>query len=364
MNQADFSPVQQVRYLPLYVTLFVTIWCTTVDLYRQIEIWLYALPLLGQFVAEIRKLAAKSRDLAHDSRIVAQIHSVVVSVVKVTEYMDAVMEDVSPDARRAVAVTTRVVAHLDLLSALFEGQRSELCGAATHYDVVSRLLRVLRCDRLRGLAEQSAWALLGHVCRDCYTAAVADRTDDVVTAATAALHSPTPAVVANALWTLTHVAAQCPAQPPPAPLLALADPLTALFTDTSGDAHVVLHAAVAVSHLAARWRTAVAPAAAAEPALLHMCALLLSHLPHGLDPAPLLRNLCALLAAPPRRPARLWAQFCLVALQAEPAGRLYDDVRTRLREARDTLGPNGWSRVAAMTGGQAAYALRRRYKLY
>ncbi|KAK2173853.1 hypothetical protein NP493_847g01004 [Ridgeia piscesae] len=249
---------------------------------------------------------------------------------KVAEYMQQVAKLGTNGYREAKSdmVTGQMVGYLDLTSAMFEGQRDQLTEAIVKHNMIQHTLDILSSSKFDESVQQSALALLGHMCINCYTA-LEDKIDSIISILTGHVQDVncSIAIMNNTLWALSFVINNCDADKGKE-LQRLTDNLLQLFMNTNGDEG--------------------------------------NDFPGRYEKANIFYCLCDVLTPNVRKIPRIgWMYFCIAAafLDVKNAN-LNHALKVLLQNVRSSLGDSGWKKLSEELGSQCSSILRRRYRLY
>ena len=295
---------------------------------------------------------SKSNFAVYNERILA----------KAIPYIRQMMELSSEDANTKEVVTMRVVAHLDLLSAMFEGQGKELRETSVKYDLTHLMLAILKCSSFKEEVHQSCLALLGHICNHC-PSDIETRMDETVNILTTQLGGSNNAIRNNALWCLSHIITKCTAVPPN--VYDLKGKMVEILLN-NGDDGFLINAALALTALANQAPEQLTDIILKEEVFVRLCTLLQRPFPREGEKVTIFKNLCSILSPNIKEINRQgWIHFCITAAVLDVNNEeLISRLRVLLREARGILGTPAWNKVSQQVGPQLAISLRKKYKLY
>ncbi len=168
----------------------------------------------------------------------------------------------------------------------------------------------------------------------------------------------------NALWALCPVIKNYPHDDDR--LMKYTKKLEAILMTQSLDQGTAINAAMALTHLGARWPDDMVPTILKDEVFSILCALMQQQFPRELEKAAIFKNLCSIVKPNARELSRDAAtQLCIAAAILDVHDEeLTKALKTVLRDVRSAQGGNGWSKVSQQIGNQMAYSLRKRYKLY
>ena len=287
---------------------------------------------------------------------------------KVASYMEQVAKLGTNGYREAKSdmVTGQMVGYLDLTSALFEGQRDQLTSAIVKHNMVQHELDILSSSKFDESVQQSALALLGHMCMNCYSA-LEDRMDSIIAVLTRHIENVncSIAIMNNTLWTLSFVVNNCAAERGKE-MQRLTDNLLQLFMNTSGDEGVIINAANTLMNIARRWPDDMLKVVQRDDVFVHLCVLLQNDFPGRYEKTNIFYCLCDVLTPNVRKIPRIgWMYFCIAAaFLNEKDANLNHALKVLLRNVRGSLGDSGWKKLSEELGSQCSSILRRRYRLY
>lgn len=275
-------------------------------------------------------------------------------------------------------VTGHLVAYLDLLSAIFDGQGADAFMHAVQHSIGRILYDILSNSSLHNKVHQSALALLGHLAQyatgptdpkldsfvDIIGAKIANSGGKARGFPNTAQASRTDEVVNNALWALVFIAKDKTSNKEK--LFSLVDDLIKIFKRTDGHPGCIINAAWALTNMCALWPKQTVGVIVKEDVFLHLCSLLQTQFPRELEKAEIFKNVCSILSLVVTKiPAEFWLQFLVAAaLNTMSDEELQKSLQSLIHEIRATLGNTGWNKLSQEMGSQLSYALRKRYKLY
>lgn len=287
---------------------------------------------------------------------------------KVAAYMQQVAKLGTNGYREAKSdmVTGQMVGYLDLTSAMFEGQRDQLTDAIVKHNMIQHTLDILSSSKFDESVQQSALALLGHMCINCYSA-MEDKIDSIITILMRHVENVncSIAIMNNTLWTLSFVINNCDVEKGKE-LQRLTDNILLLFMNTNGDEGVIINAANALMNIARRWPEDMLKVVVRDDVFVHLCVLLQNDFPGRYEKANIFYCLCEVLTPNVRKIPRIgWMYFCIAAAFLDDrSANLNHALKVLLRNVRGSLGDSGWKKLSEELGSQCSSILRRRYRLY
>ena len=279
---------------------------------------------------------------------------------KAVSFISTALDNEAPEAD---SEQTHVVACLDLLSATFEGQGSDLSQLAREHDVCTVLVKLLKNSDFPDRVHQSSLALLGHITQHCYPQ-VLGQMGDALPILHTYVRSPTPAIYNNALWVTAHLVIQHGTTDDK--LLGFKDYMVAPLEEMSNNQGLLINAALGLTALAAQWPEVMTKVITKDTVLQPICGLLQQQFPRDLEKVAIFTRLCEVLSCKIKTLKKdLWIHVCVAAavLDAED-DNLIQGLRGLLRDVRGHLGNTGWNKISQLLGSQLSYTLRKRYKLY
>lgn len=300
---------------------------------------------------------------------------------KAAAHMDSIAassKEGQGDMKSMDIVTGHLVAYMDLLSAIFDGQGADAFTHANQHNIVRILYDILSNASLHNKIHQSALALLGHLAMHATvpTDPKLDSFVDIIGAKMAssgskprgfpntAQTSSTDEVLNNALWALAFIAKDKNANKEK--LFNLVDDLIKIFKKTAGHPGCIINAAWALTNMCALWPKQTVGVIVKEDVFLHLCCLLQTQFPRELEKIEIFKNVCSIISLVVAKiPAEFWLQFLVAAaVNTISDEELQKSLQSLIHEIRATLGNTGWNKLSQEMGSQLSYTLRKRYKLY
>ena len=278
------------------------------------------------------------------------------------------LEEVSNTTRSLDLLTnTRTIAYLDLISAIFDGQRDTLGDIVKEYALVDITINLLESKNQRDDVHQSALALLGHLIQNYYKLFVG-QIEKVCAILSMFTVSGANGIQNNALWTLSHIASNVEINDENEDSLDFSKQLNDVFEggDDGTEQGTLINALLCLSTFATRIPDPYVTLLISEGVFQESCYLLQTPFPRALEKIIIIKNLCKVLESQVRRVKRTgWVQFCTTAalLDLRDEG-VNTSIKNVLHLVREAFGNNGWSKISQGLGNQMAYTLRKRYKLY
>ena len=257
-----------------------------------------------------------------------------------------------------------MVASLDLLSAMFEGQGKNLSSMVHKHKMEQAVVHLLQCDDVHEKVHQSALASLGNLCQHCYDT-VKPHFQEVVDILAKDLDSHTTVVQNNAVWALAQLTNNHNDSHNDK-LLRFTSKLRGIMLQAPLDNGVAINTALALTNLARNWPHELAKIIIKDDVFQPLCFLLQNEFPRDLEKVAIFSNFCAIVL-PCVKTVRKenWVQFCIAAATLDcNDDHLTQSLRSVLRDVRTHLGNSGWNKLSQAMGSQLAYSLRKRYKLY
>ena len=258
------------------------------------------------------------------------------------------------------AVTAYLVAYLDLLSALIEGQGQSAANQVVEHCILPKLISMLGDKRYTPAVHQSTLALLGHMCNTTYTQ-VHSWLDGIIKALAPYLDTDQLGQKNNAIWTLACITSHSPDCHPK--FTKAIDSLTKLILNPATDESFQIYASLALTNMCRRWPSDVP--SMSDDVFMAVCLVLQHQFPRDQEKITIFTNVCHIMAADLKAVSmEIWVQFCIAAaLLDSPDTGLQRRLKAILKEGRASMG-SYWSKVMQQTGSQVAYTLRKRYKMY
>ena len=290
-------------------------------------------------------------------------------------YNDRIMEKAVPLLEEVSTSTasvepmknTRAIAYLDLISAVFDGQRDALEELVKEHKLVEVTVDLLQNTNLRDDVHQSALALLGHLAQNYYKL-FSDKLENLCKILTTFTASGSNGIQNNALWTLSHVATHAEVTEDNESMLDFSKQLMDVFEggDQGTEQGTMINALLCLSTFATRIPDLYLNLLTSDGVFQESCYLLQTPFPRALEKVTILKNMCSVLQGKVRRIKRPgWVQFCVTAAMLDVRDEgVNSAIKNLLHGVREAFGNNGWNKISQELGNQLAYTLRKRYKLY
>lgn len=283
----------------------------------------------------------------------------------------------SNDEKSVDIITGHLVAYLDLLSAIFDGQGADAFKYMSLHNVVKILHEILLDSSLHNKVHQSTLALLGHLAQhatgpmepslDAFVDIIASKISNHGNKSPGPRNpakNSTDEVVNNALWALVFITKDKNANREK--LFGLVNDLIRIFKQTSGHPGCIVNAAWALTTMCALWPKQTVGVIVKEDVFLHLSCLLQTQFPRELEKVEIFKNICSVISlVVPKIPPEFWTHFlAAAALMTTLDEDLEKSLNSLVHEIRTTLGNAGWSKLSQEMGPQLSYTLRKKYKLY
>lgn len=282
---------------------------------------------------------------------------------KACQYLDLILSGV-PEARGETG-DKHGMAYMDLISAILEGQGHTLTRTVTKFELVPKLVSLVKKKKTHPNVVQSALALLGNIGNHCFDC-VEPQLDAVVEIITGKITSKQTIaeVRINALWCLMFISEK--ASKPHDGMLKLTDDLVKIVKGQQHDFNSVAYAAIALTNQAMLYPKILNAAVVNDEVFMSLCQLLQSEFPRDQERDRLFKNMvCISQENIKKLKVACWAAYCrAAAVVTSQDDALNTMLRSNLRDIRGSMGQNGWKKLTLQIGPQLGFALRKKYKLY